>query len=783
MKFLRLTLFLATLAGFAPLAPAQAPPSNPPKSLGPLGGSASSLATDPLNPNVVLVIKYTKGLFRSTDGGKTFDKFGTGIPNDIRDLRPDPSNPGGLYVLAGNQILKSTDFGASWSPLPFSSIENLKGLSIAPNGTDLMASDAFNVYRSTTGGTNWAVTFAVVPYAGEVIEDVIHAPSNPAIVYCTTNKGVYKSTHGGASFTDPGPFSLWAQAITVSPNNANVVFVGTPFNGVHKSTDGAATFAPVGTGLAATGNGEFFVWSPNGSELWYTVLTGVTKTADLGATWTDEGAGLASNTPIPLCMAYDALGNLFLGTEGGGLNDQSGGGLYWRPVGATQWEHIGFLEVHINDVAVAGPGGMRVVGLGGGVYAANPGEVLVPTAYHWDIGADTRTIAVDPSNPDRWVSGGVGAFLDNAQIVVVTQGGSQYVKTYEKSGAGYASEIVFDPHVSGRVLAGLYPGGFGARAILASVNSGASWTEVAGTEGWATRSIAFDPFVPGHVLELSENNQWSSSVNGGFTWAPLQPAWPASGPGVFLAFDPFLPNLLYRGDAGSGLWRSANGGTSWTSLGLPLHNESSLVLSSDVPGLLWVSDANGKISMSTDRGATFTTLWDVHLAANGTSMALDRASGSLLVGTDSASLWEVPGASPVVAYGTGTPGCQGTETLTVNECPKVGAGSFAIATSVAPPSSLGLGLVTDQANAAGSDPFGIGVLLHVDLLLSTEVIPLDFVSDGAGQATAPAPIPNTPALANRTYYAQTIWGWPVSSCSLPPFNLSSSRGLALTILP
>ena len=135
----------------------------------------------------------------------------------------------------------------------------------------------------------------------------------------------------------------------------------------------------------------------------------------------------------------------------------------------------------------------------------------------------------------------------------------------------------------------------------------------------------------------------------------------------------------------------------------------------------------------------------------------------------------------VVSYGTGTPGCAGTETLDANHSPIVGSPDFAITCNKCPPSTLGLGILADAQDLAGSDPFGIGVLLHVDLFTAVEVMTVDFVSDGAGNGLAAAPIPNNPFLIGKTYYAMALWAW--SSCSLPPFNLSTSRGLALTLLP
>ena len=81
-------------------------------------------------------------------------------------------------------------------------------------------------------------------------------------------------------------------------------------------------------------------------------------------------------------------------------------------------------------------------------------------------------------------------------------------------------------------------------------------------------------------------------------------------------------------------------------------------------------------------------------------------------------------------FGTGTAGCAGTQTLDVNHAPVINNPSFAITCDNAPPSSLGLGIVADAQDLTGSDPFFIGVLLHVDLLAATEILTFDFISDG-----------------------------------------------------
>ncbi|RKY14677.1 MAG: hypothetical protein DRQ55_20465, partial [Planctomycetota bacterium] len=55
---------------------AQLEPNSEPDSLGPLGGSAISLAADPSDPDALLLIQYIEGLFRSADGGETRTPYG-----------------------------------------------------------------------------------------------------------------------------------------------------------------------------------------------------------------------------------------------------------------------------------------------------------------------------------------------------------------------------------------------------------------------------------------------------------------------------------------------------------------------------------------------------------------------------------------------------------------------------------------------------------------------------------------------------------------------------------
>lgn len=172
-------------------------------------------------------------------------------------------------------------------------------------------------------------------------------------------------------------------------------------------------------------------------------------------------------------------------------------------------------------------------------------------------------------------------------------------------------------------------------------------------------------------------------------------------------------------------------------------------------------------------------------------------------GTQDVSVLLAQGPSVgLAAYGAGTSGCIGAHVLTANSNPYTGNSRFKLNCNNAPLNALGLGLVTDSQDLFGSDLFGIGVLLHTDLVFANEVLSFDFYSNSIGNAIAvTGGIPNNPILVGKTFFAQALWSWSPSpscffcaNCASPPYcpnlqspcwhfpyGLSSSNGLAITI--
>lgn len=133
-------------------------------------------------------------------------------------------------------------------------------------------------------------------------------------------------------------------------------------------------------------------------------------------------------------------------------------------------------------------------------------------------------------------------------------------------------------------------------------------------------------------------------------------------------------------------------------------------------------------------------------------------------------------------FGTGIAGCNGVHKLTANRSANINATDFMLICTNAPPSSLGLILITDAADPIGTDLFNLNFPVYLDLFAATQILTADIVSNPLGLGSSPAPIFIDPSLLGMTFYEQAIWYW--SACSPPSgTGFSASNGLVTTILP
>jgi photosystem II stability/assembly factor-like uncharacterized protein len=227
------------------------------------GQQIPQIAVDPRDANHILVAvaghpygpNPERGIFRSTDGGKTFEKVLYKDENvGGADVTIDPKNPDTAYASLwearqgpwenaawngnGGGIFKSTDGGKTWRQLGGGLPDGIiqANLAIAPSTTQrVMASVAtpngVNLYRSDDGGDSWSIATKDTRPAGRIGGGDLCVtrfdPKNPDIVYAASTVS-WKSVDGGKTWTAfrgaPGGDDY--QNVWVSPSNSDVVMLG-----------------------------------------------------------------------------------------------------------------------------------------------------------------------------------------------------------------------------------------------------------------------------------------------------------------------------------------------------------------------------------------------------------------------------------------------------------------------------------------------------------------------------------------------------------------------------
>jgi len=198
----------------------------------------SSLAVNPTNPDIVYIGTVGGGIWRTTDGGASYEKiWNEPIKEtflDVISLAISPSNPTVIYAAAYNHDLLNT-----WG----------KGIFIP-----------HHLIKSEDGGNTWKKLRSV--FSTPKIEDIVVDDKNADIVYVISGAfDVYKSTDGGknwydasgSSGTDPlpnpssiGPTVGRANSIAMDPQFSNVVYAAHKGEGVYLSPNSGKNWFPIG---------------------------------------------------------------------------------------------------------------------------------------------------------------------------------------------------------------------------------------------------------------------------------------------------------------------------------------------------------------------------------------------------------------------------------------------------------------------------------------------------------------------------------------------------------
>jgi photosystem II stability/assembly factor-like uncharacterized protein len=250
--------------------------------------SIGAIAVAPSDSNVIYAgsgeadmrssISYGNGMYKSTDGGKTWTHIGLEDSRQIGRILVDPRDPNKVFVAAlghaygPNQergVFRSKDGGKSWQKILFHD-ENTGAIDLAfepGNSKTIIAAlwqtrrppwsiyppsngPGSGLYRSNDGGDHWEhVSGQGLPAEGLGRIGIAFAPSNPRRIYLIVDAkegGLFRSDNGGQNWQRvSNERRLWQRGwyfgeVSVDPKDPDTVYV--PNTTTYQSRDGGKTF-------------------------------------------------------------------------------------------------------------------------------------------------------------------------------------------------------------------------------------------------------------------------------------------------------------------------------------------------------------------------------------------------------------------------------------------------------------------------------------------------------------------------------------------------------------
>ena len=295
-------------------------------------GSIGDIAVSPSHPEIIYVgtgeglhrpdLSVGDGIFKSADGGKTWKHVGLADVQQVGRLIVHPTNPDIVFVAGlghpygANEergVFRTTDGGRTWQKVLYLN-HNTGAIQVEFdfNNPEIIFADMWEhrdgpwengnfsgpnsgFYKSIDGGNTWRRLTQGLPTAAQGLGriGVGLAPSNSKRMYATVdsreNGGIYRSDDAGESWSlMSSDRRLWGRGsdfaeVRVHPKNPDVVFVGNIAS--YRSNDGGKTWSSI---KGAPGGDDYHrIWiNPLQPDIMlFATDQGATITVNGGRTW------------------------------------------------------------------------------------------------------------------------------------------------------------------------------------------------------------------------------------------------------------------------------------------------------------------------------------------------------------------------------------------------------------------------------------------------------------------------------------------------------------------
>lgn len=662
------------------------------RSIGPAltSGRVADIAVNPNNFNEYYVAIASGGVWKTTNHGVSYSPIFDGEGSySVGCITMDPNQPATIWVGTGennNQrsvgygdgVYKSTDGGKSWKNMGLKESEHISKIIVDPRNSDVVYAAAYGplwseggdrgVYRSIDGGENWEQIHSVSEHTGAA--DLIMDPDNPDILYASFHQrrrhvftyigggkesAIYKTTDGGKTWKESKSGlpegKMGRIGLAVSPADANVVYAiveaETGKGGFFRSTNKGATWDKQ-SGYATSGNYyQEIICDPHDVDKVFSMNTWLHHTENGGKSFVKTGEANKHVDNHCIWINPTNTDHWIVGCDGG---------IYETYDHAATWQYKAnlpitqFYKVSIDyDTPFYNVfGGTQDNNSQGGPSRTINNAGILNADWYITVGGDGYETQVDPTNPNiiysQWQYGG---------LIRYDRESGERIGIKPQPGKGEAafrwnwdSPLLISPHDPKTLF-------FCANKVFKTTDRGNTWKSISPD---LTQQIDRNQLkVMGEIQspDVVMKNK-STTIYGNI-----------------VAFDqsPKNADLLYAGTDDGLIQVSTDGGGSWSKKssfpGVPSNTYVNMLWASQHDeNVVYAAFNNHKrgdfkpyIMKSVDKGTTWTALQN-DLPERGTvySIAEDHVeSGLLFAGTEFGCYASVNGGKNWVELSAGLP--------------------------------------------------------------------------------------------------------------------------------
>lgn len=604
------------------------------------GGRANTIAGHPTDDNVYFVGYTGGGVWKTEDAGIVWKNVSDGFfkVGSMGDIAISESDPNVIYVGTGEHavrgvmtsygdgVYKSTDGGKSWKNIGLEKTRHISDVVVHPMNSDVVlvaaqgpvhgASPDRGVYKSMDGGTTWKKTLFVDDNTG--ISSLSMDMTNPRILYAATwphrrypwkvesgpTSAIWKSTDGGETWNkiiEGLPKEMGKIGVSVSRANPNRVYAIIEAEkskaGLYRSDDGGKKWTQLSSDNNITARSWYYMEvfaDPINEDIVYVLNAPMTRSIDGGKTFQVVGVGHGDTHDLWINPKKNT--NIALADDGGG-EITFNSGKTWSTLGNQPTAQ--FYRVNVDNRFPYWVYGGQQDNTSVMIKSRTNGMGITVKDWANGPGCESAYIAFDnPNNPQLFYG---GCYQGQVDVLDSRTDETKDLMEYPATNLAYAPKkmkyrfnwnapLVNSPHDAKTLY-------HAANVLFKSTNGGLSWEKISG--------------------DLTRNDSTKQDYSGG----------PITNEGAggenyntiyYVIESPHEKGLIYTGSDCGLVHFTKDGGKTWqnvTPAGLPEGMIHSIEVSPHEKGTVYISASRYKFNdysnmsyKSVDYGKTWTKI-------------------------------------------------------------------------------------------------------------------------------------------------------------------------------